>query len=43
MNRNLSWSLLQNQNENQKKKKKKYGAYKIVKLSLKMFRRKISH
>lgn len=22
MNRNLSWSLLQNQNENQKKKKK---------------------
>lgn len=42
MNRNLSWSLLQNQNENQKKKKK-YGAYKIVKLSLKMFRRKISH
>lgn len=42
MNRNLSWSLLQNQNENQKKKKR-YGAYKIVKLSLKMFRRKISH
>lgn len=42
MNRNLSWLLLQNQNENQKKKKK-YGAYKIVKLSLKMFRRKISH
>lgn len=42
MNRNLSWSLLQNQNENQKKKKK-YGAYKIVNLSLKMFRRKISH
>lgn len=42
MNRNLSWSLLQNQNENQKKKKK-YGAYKIVKLLLKMFRRKISH